>query len=59
MKTKVVITAWNDNSIPKMYSKQEYETIIKVGWEMLLSVLLSMDNSNNDKFVIESVELEE
>lgn len=57
MKTKVVITSWNDKPIPKNYSKEEYGKYVKVGWEVLLSTLLSMDNPNNDEFEIESVEV--
>ena len=57
MRTKVVITSWNDKPIPKNYSKEQYEKYVKAAWEVLLSTLLSMNNPNNDAFEIESVEV--
>lgn len=57
MRTKVIITSWNDRSIPDKYSKEEYEKYVKAGWEVLLSTLLRMNNPNNDEFEIESVEV--
>ena len=59
MKTRVVIKSWNDEPIPEKYSRETYEKWVKVGWECLLSSLLSVNNPNGDRFEIESVELEE
>lgn len=59
MKTRVIIKSWNDKPIPKEYSKEEYENYAKIGWEVLLGTLLSVNNPNGDKFEIESVEVEE
>ena len=56
MKTKVVITSWNDKPIPKNYSKEQYEEYVKAGWKVLLSTLL-LNNPDNDAFEIESVEV--
>ena len=59
MKAKVVINAWNDLPIPDGYSKEEYEEVTKAGWELLLHILLMKNNPNQDKFKIESVEIQE
>ena len=59
MITRIVIKAWNDKPIPREYSKEEFEVYTKYGWEVLLNVLLLGANNCNDKFEIESVEVEE
>ena len=59
MKTRIVIKAWNDKPIFKEYSKEEYEKIVKAGWKLMISTLLSINNSDGDEFEIESVEVEE
>lgn len=60
MKTRVTILAENDKSLSDKYTKEHYERIVKVGWEMLLEMMiLNSEDTNRDKFTIESVEVEE